>query len=230
MTLNTLNARDARRRRLLLAMMGTGLGASAILRQAAAQDLVPGEQGVRRVDGDVKINGQRALLGAPVQPGDVVTTGSNAYAMFVVGRDAYLVRESSRLVLEGQALLVSSLRLFTGKLLSVFGRSDTRRRLVTGTATIGIRGTGGYLEAEPDRTYFCLCYGVADIAPNDRPEARELYSSRHHEAPKYIYGDGRVAMMESAPMFNHTDAELIMLESFVGRKPPQAFLDRAGNY
>ena len=81
--------RDARRRTLLLAMIGVGLGAPAILREASAQNLIPEAQGVRSLDGDVRVNGRRAAPGAPVRPGDTVTTGSNAYVTFVVGLDAF---------------------------------------------------------------------------------------------------------------------------------------------
>ena len=227
---STINERDARRRRLLLAMMGAGLAVPAILREASAQNLIPEAQGVRSLDGDVRVNGRRAAPGAPVRPGDTVTTGSNAYVTFVVGLDAYLLRENSRVDLAGQSLFVSSLRLLTGKLLGVYGRSNARRELATRTATIGIRGTGGYLEADYDRTYFCLCYGTADLTPTMRPESREVYSSMHHEAPRFIYGDTRNTMMESAPMVNHTDAELVLLEGFVGRTPPQTFMDRYEAY
>lgn len=221
-----LTAREIQRRRLLLAMMGAGLGASTILHEASAQSLVPETQGVHRLEGDVRINGAGAGVGSPVRPGDVVTTGHSAYAMFVVGRDAYLVRESSRLELQGASQFVSSLRLITGKLLGVYGRSTARRQLSTRTATIGIRGTGGYLEADPGRTYFCLCYGVADLEPADRPDLRQVYSTTHHDAPRFVYGDGRVEMMEGAPMVNHADSELLLLESLVGRRPPQTFLDQ----
>ncbi len=220
------NARDALRRRLLLALMGAGLSASGILREAAAQNLIPETQGMLRLDGDVRINGARAALGILVRPGDVITTGSNAYAIFVVGRDAYLMRENSRLELQGQSLFVSSLRLVTGKLLGVYGRSAARRQLTTRTATIGIRGTGAYLEADPRRTYFCLCYGVADLEPINRPDLRQIYSTVHHDAPRFVYEDGRVEMMEIAPMVNHADSELVLLESLVGRQPPQTFLDQ----
>lgn len=221
-----LNERDMQRRRLLLGLMGAGLSTSSLLREASAQELIPERQGVHRLDGDVRINGAGATLGAPVRPGDVITTGSNAYAMFVVGRDAYLMRESSRLEIQGQSLFISSLRLITGKLLGVYGRSAARRQLTTRTATIGIRGTGGYLEADPGRTYFCLCYGTADLEPTNRPDLRQIYSTTHHDAPRYVYEDGRVGMMENAPMVNHADSELVLLESLVGRLPPQTFLDQ----
>ena len=58
------------------------------------------------------------------------------------------------------------LRLLTGSLLSVFGERGANQALSvnTSTATIGIRGTGIYMEAEPDLTYLCTCYGtVADV-------------------------------------------------------------------
>lgn len=225
-----LNARDAQRRRLLLSMMGAGLGASALLREVWAQNLIPEQQGVRRLDGNVRINGLPAALGAPVRPGDTVTTGSNAYTMFVVGRDAYLMRENSRVEIAGSSLLVGSLRLLTGKLLGVFGRRNARMELSTPTATIGIRGTGGYLEADPDRTYFCLCYGVADVMPTGMPGMREIYSTLHHEAPQFIYGSDHPTMMEAAPLMNHTDEELVLLEGLAGRTPPQTFMDRMGTY
>lgn len=226
----TMNERDARRRRLLLAMMGTGLAAPAILREASAQNLIPEAQGVRSLEGDVRVNGRRAATGTPVRAGDTVSTGSNAYVTFVVGLDAYLLRENSRIDLAGQSLFISSLRLLTGKLLGVYGRSNARRELATRTATIGIRGTGGYLEADYDKTYFCLCYGTADLTPTMQPGLREVYSSTHHEAPRFIYGDNRRAMMESAPLVNHTDAELVLLEGLVGRTPPPTFMERYEAY
>jgi ribosomal 50S subunit-recycling heat shock protein len=47
-----------------------------------------------------------------------------------------------------------------------------------------------------------------------------LVRTRHHDEPRYIYRKGMPRMMEKAPVVNHTDAELILLESLVGRKPP----------
>ena len=50
----------------------------------------------------------------------------------------------------------------------------------------------------------------------------EDVKTRHHESPRYIYksvqGDGR--LIAGAPVINHTDEELILLESLVHRKPP----------
>ena len=213
---------SARRRALLL----LAAGMPAAVRLALAQSST--KQGVRTVQGDMRINGKPAEPGTLVRPGDTIVLGSGALAAFVVGEDAFLMRGNSRAELIGSGLLVSAVQLVTGKLLGVFGRGG-ERRLVTATATIGIRGTGAYIEAEPRRTYFCLCYGTADVAAT-MGGARESYSTRHHESPRYIYGDGRGRAIVPASVANHTDSELILLESLVGRSPPQSFMDSPVRY
>jgi hypothetical protein len=52
-------------------------------------------------------------------------------------------------------------------------------QLKTKTATVGIRGTGVYLEADPEQTYFCTCYGVADVTANDDPESKDTVVAQH---------------------------------------------------
>ncbi len=216
---------DRARRRALLAL-AAGIGLPAALGRALAQ--TSAKQGVRTVQGDMRINGKPAEVGTVVRPGDAIVLGDGAVATFVVGQDAFLMRGNSRAELIGSGLLVSALQLVTGKLLGVFG-SGRERRLVTATASIGIRGTGAYMEAEPQRTYFCLCYGTADVAAT-MGGARESYSTRHHESPRYIYGDGRKRAIVPASVANHTDSELILLESLVGRRPPQRSMDSPIRY
>ncbi|HTQ75205.1 MAG TPA: iron dicitrate transport regulator FecR [Burkholderiales bacterium] len=210
------------RRRALLALGGAGL--HCVLRAALAQSAV---QGVRTARGQVRVNGKPGAPGTPVRAGDTIEIGKNALATFVVGQDAFLMRGDSRAELSGSGAAVAAVRLFTGALLSVFGGGE--HRLVTSTATIGVRGTGAYVEAEPWRTYFCLCYGTAEVAPEGSP-LRESYSTTHHDLPKYIYGDGRRQAIAPANVSNHTDAELVLLESLVGRSPPSAFMDSPFKY
>jgi hypothetical protein len=211
---------------MLLALLGGGAGLSAALRSVLVHADI--EQGVRSVLGNVRVNGVSAAPGTPVRAGDTVTTGTGEAATFVIGQDAFLVRGRSRVEFAGSGSVLRLLRLTTGKLLSVFGHGE-ERRLVTPTATIGIRGTGGYLEAQRRRTYFCLCYGTAEVAPSGSA-MRETYSTTHHESPKYIYGDGRKTAMAPAGVINHTDDELIMLEALVGRTPPESFMQSAFRY
>jgi ribosomal 50S subunit-recycling heat shock protein len=197
----------------------------AWLRRALAAGSV--EKGVHRLRGDVRINGVPAQEGMDVKPGDVVTTGAASEVVFVTGKDAFLVRANSRVEAQGilGALVLSGLRLVTGALLSVFTPGE-RKTLRTATATIGIRGTAVYLEAEETRTYICTCYGEAEIESTVDPSARETVRTQHHEQPRYVMGTGAPQMLMGAPVLNHTDAELTMLESLAGRKPP--FLDMPG--
>jgi len=212
-------------RRALLAL-GAAMSIPAALRLALAQSSAA--QGVRNTRGEVRINGKPAEPGSTVLPGDAIETGRRGYATFVVGEDAFLMRANSRAELIGSGALVSAMQLVTGKLLSVFG-GGRNRRLVTATASIGIRCTGAYLEAEKARTYFCLCYGTADVAAT-MGGAQETVTTTHHESPRYIYGDGRSRAIVPAYMSNHTDSELMLLESLVGRSPPTEFMMGGGRY
>lgn len=206
-------------------LVRTAAGAAALalemarLRQALAAEAV--QKGVARVKGDVRIGGAPAKPGMEVKPGEVITTGRGAELVFVVGRDAFMARANTRIELAGDArrAAVSSLRLATGALLSVF-EPGKGRRIQTATATIGIRGTGIYVEIERMRTYVCTCYGEAELVPVDEPKEAEIVRTQHHDQPRYIYSKGMPRMIEKAPVINHTDAELILLESLVGRKPP----------
>ena len=214
------------RRALLKALAGAALAGTAAGR-ASAQSSAP-VQGIRAVEGDVRINGRPAAIGTPVRPGDSVATGGGASAMIVVGRNAYLAREDSRIEIPGSNYFIDSLRLLTGKLLCVFANGE-RRRIITPSATIGIRGTGAYLESESTRTYFCLCYGSAEVESMNGM-ARDTYSTTHHESPRYLYNNRQERVMEAAGFINHTDAELIMLEALVGRTPPDAFMNSPVRY
>ena len=110
-------------------------------------------------------------------------------------------------------------------MLSVFSRGEPKT-LSTATATIGIRGTAVYVEAEEARTYVCTCYGETDIVSATDPSARETVRTSYHEQPRYVMGMGSPQMLMGAPVINHTDAELILLEGLTGRRPP--FVSESG--
>jgi hypothetical protein len=214
------------RRRYLRAGAAAALAMQfAWLRGALAAGSV--EKGIHRLRGDVRVNGAPAKEGMDVKAGDVVTTGAASEVVFVTGKDAFLIRANSRVEAQGAlgALVLSGLRVVTGAVLSVFTPGE-RKTLQTATATIGIRGTAVYVEAEESRTYVCTCYGEAEIASTADPSARETVSTTHHEQPRYVMGTGAPQMLMGAPVVNHTDAEVIMLEALVGRRPP--FVDRPG--
>ncbi len=185
-------------------------------------------QAMRKVTGDVQLNSLPAEVGTPVNYGDVVSTGPSSRAIFILGESVFLVRAQTRIELPPKPdtsfaeKAAGVIRLTRGKVLAVLGRR--RMRFTTPTAVVGIRGTGLYLEADPEKTYVCLCYGKASLASPMTGGTLEDIKTRHHESPRYIHkaplANGR--LITKAPVINHTDAELILLESMVGRKPPFA--------
>jgi hypothetical protein len=121
--------------------------------------------------------------------------------------------------MSGGGVVINALRLVTGKLLSVFGK--TKHRMYTPNATIGIRGTGIYIETDPEQSYVCTCYGVVDLFADKDKESRETIVSHHHNAPRYILTNEQPGHnIRPAPFINHTDLELQIIESLVGRTPP----------
>jgi hypothetical protein len=48
----------------------------------------------------------------------------------------------------------------------------------------------------------------------------KLVKTTHHEQPLLLREDAGILRAEPGPFRNHSDAELILLESLVGREPP----------
>ena len=229
--------RHARRRWLkrigALALLTPG-GFSGLIGEALAVGDKPVAQGIQRLRGNVKVNGTAAREGMLVLPGDTLQTGPDSEAIYVLGKDAFLQRSDS-IVSFGTDVSIEFMRVVTGKILSVFSKGS--RKITVSTATIGIRGTGCYIEEEPaakvgadgtalsarkaSRTYFCLCYGSVELTPSVSPTQPETYSTQHHDHPLYIFDDSSMpTAMVPAAVMNHTDLELTMLEALVGRRPP----------
>jgi hypothetical protein len=201
---------------LALGLIGSA-GVLGLIRDALSAGNDPIMQGMRKVRGEVRINGKAAHEGQVVNPGDQVTTGPDGEATYVIGKDAFLQRGNS-IIRFGKDAAQDFFRVVSGRLLSVFGPGE--KKLLTPTAAIGIRGTACYIEAESKKVYFCLCYGVADVYPTAEPGRVERIVTKHHDHPIYLHDDTGMPSMVGAEVVNHTDAELIMLEGLTGRKPP----------
>lgn len=220
------------RRRILINGLSVGLCSLFLKPGSANADVVyseppaqlPPGQSIYRIRGDLFVNGQLANLDTRIGPNDAIRTGKNSEAIFVVGGHSMLVRENSDLVLKGAevengSFIVSALRLLTGKLLAV--SRNQKYSLRTPTATIGIRGTGIYAEAEPDLTYFCTCYGKTNIFARNDPLSQDTVVSTHHNRPLYIAAKGKPGKhIRHAGYRNHTDEELLLIETIVGRTTP----------
>jgi hypothetical protein len=203
------------RRRWMRAMAAMGAaGASGYLSELlAAGDLPPG---LHRVDGTAAVNGKPAKSGATVNLGDRVATGSGSTAVVVLKGDAFLMRANTTIEVRGSSGVLTDMLIAGGRVLSVFGKKPVA--IKAASATIGIRGTGAYIEVMPTEVYFCLCYGEAVISGPNMPD-KEVKTT-HHEQPLLLLEGGGTLSAEKGPFRNHTDDELVMLEKLVGREPP----------
>ena len=175
-------------------------------------------QGFRRVEGKIQVNGLPVQEGTPVNSGDVVTTGAGALGVLVIDDDAFLIRENAVARFPGASAGVRVFTMIAGMMLSVFGPGP--KRLDTPFAAIGIRGSAAFVDSRADLTYVCICYGYADLQSTQARQARETVQTTRHESPRFIHGGGAARVIEPAPVIDHTDEELILMESMVGRVPP----------
>lgn len=207
------------RRKFLHTLAATGALAAAaplLIRNALAMGSRIHTQGFHKLEGTVLLNDKPATLGMLVMPGDKITTGADSLAIFVVDQDAYFLRSHSHLEFSPESAAIKTLSLLAGNLLSVFGKGE--KRLIIPVATIGIRGTGIYAEVEAERSYLCTCYGTVNIRCSSNTAMQETVVSKRHDSPRYIYANAET-LIAKAPVINHTDDELVMLEQLVGRFP-----------
>ena len=205
-----------RRDMLRFALCAVSLGLAGALPKPLAAMIKPG---VRKLRGSARINGRPAREGDFIGAGDRVTTGPDGEAVFVVEDNAYLLRGDSDLTLPKSTPAEQVLQVVSGQVLAVFGRRPLT--VDAPLATIGIRGTGAYLEVYPERNYVCLCYGKAVLTSKANPEKSESLDAFHHDNPRNMLAmpTGAGMLIEPAKMINHQDEELIMLEALVGRIP-----------
>ena len=99
----------------------------------------------------------------------------------------------------------------------MFGARKRPTKIHTRTATIGIRGTGVYLNSQPENLYFCTCYGKTDL--NLGHNHIEQIQATHHSAFEINGNTEKTMSMKATQVLNHTDDELRMLEQYSARKP-----------
>jgi hypothetical protein len=217
-------ATDLRRRKLLArAAALTGimtLNVTLAIRNVLAMADVPAVPGVRHLKGTLSINGKAAKVGDLVAPGDLLVTGADSEALVVHNQDALLIRANTRLRIDSDdQTFINLMRITAGAVLSVWGPRKQALGITTPIASIGIRGTGIYVDSTPEFTYACTCYGVADLVPTAAPDKLRTVQTTYHDAPFFIYPNAEEPLV-SGPVINHTDEELIMLEALFRREPP----------
>jgi hypothetical protein len=169
------------------------------------------------LQGKVWVNGRLAHQKTRINANSLITTGGNDTS-FVIGNNAFKLRANSQVkftpVSISSRAAISTLRLISGGLLSVFGTGN--KKLITPTATIGIRGTAVYMEATEQTSYVCLCYGKVDLSANTQPDTLMPLEATHHNGQR-VSANGNI---DTESMRGHTDDELVALEALVGRTVP----------
>ena len=204
-----LHPDDEKRRRHLVqllsmsAMTLTPLTALQAAWWGNEPEKLPDNKSIFSLDGDVRVNNAGANENTRIRAGDVVRTGRDSEVIFVVGSDSFILRSNSEMQIEGGGFFINALRLFTGSVLSVFGKRASNQPL------------------NMNSTYLCTCYGQVELASTRDPNEKEIITAEHHDAPKYISSkSGSKSYIQPAPFINHTDAELKLLEAIVGREVP----------
>jgi len=219
---------DPRRQFLVNALsLGVFAGANAagIFQASHALGKVPPKlpqgRSIYKLKGLVTVDGKIADINTLVGPNSLIKTGSNSQVIFVVASDAFILRSNSQLELGGSGLLIQGMRILSGKLLSVFGKREDTHRITTSTATIGIRGTGVYIESDAEISY--VCTGHTLVSANADPSVKQDIVTKHHDRPVYVLAaTGGKKLILPAPVINHSDTELALIEELVGRTTPFA--------
>jgi hypothetical protein len=124
---------DDPRREFLLTALSLGLFAGANLAslfqaghaRGDIPDKLPPGRSIYRLQGEVTVDGKPADINTSIGPGSIVKTGRNSQVIFVVASDAFILRSNSEIQMKTDAgLIIDSMRLLSGRLLSVFGRRE----------------------------------------------------------------------------------------------------------
>ena len=180
---------------------------------------------IHELSGEVFLNGRPLARNAGIQGGQTVTTGANGSVWFSIAGDSYFLRPGSELHLrqsDWRDRFIGTLRLVTGALGATF-RPGMRRSVVAETVTIGIRGTGVYVETNPAETYACTCFGATEKLSNATGTMMESLrvETRNHLARRILRDPGASGMrIIEAPFERHTNEEISRLERLVGRPNP----------
>jgi hypothetical protein len=174
---------------------------------------------VHELTGRVLLNGRPMSRDSAIRPGQTITTESDGHIWFTLAGDAFFLRPGSELRLSPSVRdsLIEALRLVTGALGATF-RRGADRNIFAQTVTIGIRGTGIYVQTAPDATYVCTCFGATELSRLSAGDTTRV-SATHHAGRVIQRGDSAIQEAEMSLM-PHTDEEMSRLERLAGRPYP----------
>ena len=174
---------------------------------------------ISSLQGNAWINGKPVHAGSTVHFGDHVLTGARASITIILDENVYRLGKRASLTLPTVEKR-GKLSLLYGALVAVF-RHHSHKTIYTGTAVLGVRGTGFYLNSKFDETYLCLCYGDVDLADAENLNKQAHIHAEHHNA--VVFDHQTLEIRGNQPMLDHQDVGLFELEALAGRVPPETF-------
>jgi hypothetical protein len=179
---------------------------------------------IEYLEGEVRLNGEEAVIGQVVPPGAVIETAESSYCEVVfAGQNIFRIEARSVARIE-IAERRGTIALEQGALAAVFQKiqrldASGGFRLETPTAVAGIRGTAFYIRIEdPNNTYICTCNGSTRLA--DRAESfRRYVKSDHHKALRFSR-EGEQIRASSAPLLYHDNPYMDALAARIGSRIP----------
>ncbi|MDM8546442.1 FecR domain-containing protein [Candidatus Venteria ishoeyi] len=182
---------------------------------------------IAELEGVVTINRKPVTTESIVSIGDRIETKANSRIVFTINKDAYRLGPYSKMTVKAnKAGTEVFLNLLSGSMLGVFSKGN--KRIHTHSATIGIRGTGVFLEVKHESTYFCTCFGETELnsivsEPNAKDAThQEIISSKHHSSRMITHAP--VPEVSGSDMHGHTDAEIRQLAGLINLPLPSTFL------
>ena len=116
--------------------------------------------------------------------------------------------------------------LFLAKALELFGTKGYAATTIDDIATAaGSTRTTFYLHFSSKAEVMSALLTKVDsiLTAADDPSQSERVITTHHDSPRYVLGAGR--RIRQAPFINHSDVELLLIETLVGRVTPFPLFD-----
>jgi len=195
---------------------------------AAQAAPAPGRGVVVFFEGDVRIDGRQAEIGAVLAAKALIETGSGASCEIVFDRkNALRVGQNAVASLDFSGP-VKQVSLTKGGLTSVLRKlgkasGGDRFRVTTPTVVAGVRGTSFCIWVDESSTYVCACNGSVRTIDAKGSNAQDL-SAAHHVARNYVSKDGAIEV-SPAGVEHHSDASVESLAARIEERLDWSKLD-----
>ena len=166
-----------------------------------------------KTDGVIFVNGEKLTKQTKIKLGDRIETSKKGIIRFTLGDSAFRATGGSKfsIVKVGKNRV---LNIQKGNVLAVFGKE--RYVIVTPNMKTTIKKGAAFSEVKNTKTYFCLCYGQADIEALGK--TKKIDATYHNMM--WISETKLKLTMDMEVMKGHTDKQLRRLEKMFGRKVP----------